>query len=221
VNAICQNSRTETLSAPKLLTESGNATPARIELIKQYYFPDEWEEYELDADDGGLTITPPRPSFEDPTDVGIIFDVSARVSPDEQGTINLKLDPQIIQYVSNDTYDINIYGREIDAQGNENERNFHYSVWMPVFSERILSVNVKVYDGCTLVLGGIVQNQMSSRVDKWPFFGDLPLIGRFFQSRAEVGKKTNMMMFVTARLVGTDGIPLKQYPEQGIPDFLR
>ena len=137
--------------------------------------------------------------------------------------------PQIINYIGNDPYDITIYGREISVESTtgdtvsykETERNFHYQIWMPVFTERSLSVKVNVVDGCTLVLGGITQNQITTRVDKWPLLGDLPLIGRFFQSRAEVGTRNNMMMFVTARLINTKGVPREQNVEKGIPDFLR
>jgi type II secretory pathway component GspD/PulD (secretin) len=76
---------------------------------------------------------------------------------------------------------------------------------MPVFTERSLSVKVNVDDGCTLVLGGITQNQMSTRVDKWPLLGDLPFIGRFFRSHAEHTSKRNLLIFVTSRLVDTRG----------------
>ena len=137
----------------------------------------------------------------------------------------MQLDPQIVNYIGNDSYDITIYGNEISADGpnayKETKRDFHYQIWMPVFTERALSVKVNVVDGCTLVLGGITQNQMSTRVDKWPLLGDLPFIGRFFQSRAEVGTRNNMMMFVTARLINTRGVPVEQNVEKGIPDFLR
>jgi type II secretory pathway component GspD/PulD (secretin) len=220
VNAICQNTRTETLSAPKLLAESGAKNAAMIKLVKTYYFPDEWEEIEVEEENGGIDITPPRPTFDEATDVGIIFSVRARANPDNK-TINLQLDPQIINYIGNDNYDITIYGNEINNKLEETERNFRYQIWMPVFTERSLSVKVNVDDGCTLVLGGITQNQMSTRVDKWPLLGDLPFIGRFFQSRAEVGTRQNMMMFVTARLMNTNGVPIKQNVEKGIPDFLR
>ena len=228
VNAICQNTRTETLSAPKLLAESGAKDAATIKLVKTIYFPDEWETIELENDNGAVDVTPPRPTFDEATDVGIIFSVRARANPDGR-TINLQLDPQIINYIGNDPYDITIYGREISVESTtgdtvsykETERNFHYQIWMPVFTERSLSVKVNVVDGCTLVLGGITQNQITTRVDKWPLLGDLPLIGRFFQSRAEVGTRNNMMMFVTARLINTKGVPREQNVEKGIPDFLR
>ena len=220
VNAICQNTRTETLSAPKLLVESGSKNAAEIKLVKSHYFPEEWEDIEVDEENGGVDITPPRPTFGEATDVGIIFRVRARANPDSP-TINLQLDPQIINYVGKDTYDITIYGNEIDNTFKETERNYRYQIWMPVFTERSLSVKVNVVDGCTLVLGGITENQISTRVDKWPLLGDLPLIGRFFQSRAEVGTRNNMMMFVTARLITTQGVPKEQNVEKGIPDFLR
>jgi type II secretory pathway component GspD/PulD (secretin) len=41
--------------------------------------------------------------------------------------------------------------------------------------------------------------------DKIPFLGDIPFLGRFFRSRSEWSSKRNLLLFVTARLVGPDG----------------
>jgi general secretion pathway protein D len=41
--------------------------------------------------------------------------------------------------------------------------------------------------------------------DKIPFLGDIPFIGRIFRSRSEWSNKRNLLLFVTARLVGPDG----------------
>ena len=41
--------------------------------------------------------------------------------------------------------------------------------------------------------------------DKIPFLGDIPFIGRIFRSRSEWSSKRNLLLFVTARLVGPDG----------------
>ena len=58
-------------------------------------------------------------------------------------------------------------------------------------------------------------------MDKWPILGDLPLIGRFFQSQVEDVERKSLLIFVTARLVNNDGIPIRRNKSVGAPDFNR
>ena len=233
INALSQNSRTETMAAPKVMTSNG--TTAEVRLAKSYQFPTDWETYEIEEDDGTYTITPPVPSFDEEEDVGVIFDVTPRVNSDNY-TINLKVNPQISQYLGKDSYQIQVtgYTRELTTvretiEGNlvvrqewvNTPQNIIFDVWMPMISRRNLSVNVNVYDGETVVLGGMVDNTTISRVDKWPILGDLPLVGRFFQSHVEDVERKSLLVFVTARLVNNDGIPIRRNKNVGAPDFNR
>jgi len=72
-----------------------------------------------------------------------------------------------------------------------------------------------------VVLGGMIQNQVSNQTDKIPLLGDLPLIGRFFQSQSETSEKTNLLIFVTARLVDYNGVPVLRSKNTAAPDFKR
>ena len=233
VNALSRNEHAETLSAPKLMTSNG--TRAEVKMVKAYYFPTDWETYEIEEDDGTYTITPPVPSFDEEEDVGVIFDVTPRVNSDNY-TINLKVNPQISQYLGKDSYQIQVtgYTRQLTTvretiEGNlvvrqewvNTPQNIIFDVWMPMISRRNLSVNVNVYDGETVVLGGMVDNTTISRVDKWPILGDLPLVGRFFQSHVEDVERKSLLVFVTARLVNNDGIPIRRNKNVGAPDFNR
>ena len=92
---------------------------------------------------------------------------------------------------------------------------------MPMISRRDLRVNVTVYDGETIVLGGMVDNSTTSRTDKWPILGDLPFIGRFFQAQSEEATRSNLLLFVTTRLVSNDGVPIRRNAAVGAPDFNR
>ena len=44
--------------------------------------------------------------------------------------------------------------------------------------------------------------------DKVPFLGDLPVLGRFFRSKVTNKTKQNLLIFVSARLIGPDGNPI-------------
>lgn len=82
----------------------------------------------------------------------------------------------------------------------------------PVFTNGIvainedsISTNVTVEDGQTVVLGGIFRNRTNNGVDKVPFLGDLPYIGRAFRKDVRNNNKEELLIFVTPKLIN-DGV---------------
>lgn len=82
----------------------------------------------------------------------------------------------------------------------------------PVFTNGIvainedsISTNVTVEDGQTVVLGGIFRNRSNNGVDKVPFLGDLPYIGRAFRKDVRNNAKEELLIFVTPKLIN-DGV---------------
>ena len=78
----------------------------------------------------------------------------------------------------------------------------------PVFTNGIvainedsISTNVTVEDGQTVVLGGIFRNRTNNGVDKVPFLGDLPYIGRAFRRDVRNNNKEELLIFVTPKLI--------------------
>ena len=72
-------------------------------------------------------------------------------------------------------------------------------------SEDAISTNVIVEDGQTIVLGGVFKNRTSNGVDKVPFLGDLPYIGRAFRKDVRRNSKEELLIFITTKLIN-DGI---------------
>ncbi|MGO2997017.1 MAG: type IV pilus secretin PilQ [Moraxellaceae bacterium] len=68
-------------------------------------------------------------------------------------------------------------------------------------SEDSISTNVVVEDGQTVVLGGVFKNRASNGVDKVPFLGDLPYIGRAFRKDVRRNSKEELLIFVTPKLI--------------------
>lgn len=64
-----------------------------------------------------------------------------------------------------------------------------------------LSTQVNVADGETIVLGGIYRNQIFNNVEKVPFFGDLPYLGRLFKKDMRRNDKQELLIFVTPTLI--------------------
>ena len=70
---------------------------------------------------------------------------------------------------------------------------------------RSIDTHVTLYNGATIVMGGLITEERRSMEDKIPFLGDIPFIGRIFRSRSEWSNKRNLLIFVTARLVDPNG----------------
>ncbi len=81
---------------------------------------------------------------------------------------------------------------------------------MPIFSRRYINSNPCVYDGHTIAIGGMIQDEVQKVEDKVPVFGDLPLIGRLFRSNAESHIRKNLMVFVTADVIDPFGKPMRK-----------
>jgi general secretion pathway protein D len=64
---------------------------------------------------------------------------------------------------------------------------------------------VNIWDGQTVMLGGLVSSSTQTEKDKVPVVGDLPIVGRLFQSQMKVAVKKNLMIFVTATIVDPAG----------------
>ena len=76
---------------------------------------------------------------------------------------------------------------------------------MPVFSVREVQTRVTVFDGATVVLGGLTREDVRTIEDSVPILGDIPLVGRLFQSKGKTSEKKNLIIFVTANKISPGG----------------
>ena len=72
-------------------------------------------------------------------------------------------------------------------------------------SEDSISTNIIVEDGQTVVLGGVFKNITSDGVEKVPFLGDLPYVGRLFRNDTRSNEKQELLIFITTKLIN-DGV---------------
>jgi general secretion pathway protein D len=84
----------------------------------------------------------------------------------------------------------------------------------PVFSTREVITQVSIYDGQTVVLGGLMREDVQKVQDKVPILGDIPLAGRLFRSNVDQHIKRNLVMFVTAGLMDPAGQPIIKAEEE-------
>ncbi|WP_369986341.1 type IV pilus secretin PilQ [Thalassolituus sp.] len=71
----------------------------------------------------------------------------------------------------------------------------------PAIDTNAVETQVLVENGETIVLGGIFRSEEIRQVSKTPFFGDLPLIGALFRRTSEQEDKSELLVFITPRLV--------------------
>jgi len=83
----------------------------------------------------------------------------------------------------------------------------------PFFHTRTISTSISIYNGATVVMGGMITEARQEVDDKIPFLGDIPILGRLFRSRSESSVKRNLLIFVTAKLVDPAGNALMSQGE--------
>ncbi len=72
-------------------------------------------------------------------------------------------------------------------------------------NERILETGaVRVRDGQTLILTGVISESDQQVVTKWPILGDIPVIGQFFRSKSGTKKKNELVIMVTPRIINDE-----------------
>ena len=70
-----------------------------------------------------------------------------------------------------------------------------------VNKRRLDTGSLRVRDGQTLLLTGVISDDVQATVSKWPILGDIPLIGQFFRSSGTNRKKSELVIMVTPRIV--------------------
>jgi Flp pilus assembly secretin CpaC len=93
---------------------------------------------------------------------------------------------------------------------------------LPHFRLRQVTTSAIVWDGQTVVLGGLITEDVTKIKDKVPILGDLPLVGRLFRSESSATKKKNLMIFVTPTIIDPAGNRLHSedempFAQSGIP----
>ena len=216
MHALNQNQNVEILSSPKILTLDGHR--AVIRMIREDYYANSWTEpeYTRDSGVGGDIYTPPTPSDFLEWNLGIEFSVVPYVSSD-QYTIDLELEPKITEFVGWDEYEYTVQAiTDAEASGADISQPV---IKMPIIAARSVQTQVRIYDGETVVMGGVLIDETDNTDDRVPIIGDIPLVGRFFRSQAEDVKKTNLLIFTNVKLVKADGTPLRPENNQGLPSF--
>ena len=76
---------------------------------------------------------------------------------------------------------------------------------LPHFRIRQVTTSCVVWDGQTVVLGGLISENVQKIKDKVPVLGDIPYLGRLFRSESSATQKKNLVIFVTPTIIDPSG----------------
>lgn len=114
-------------------------------------------------------------------DIGIIFEVTPHVN--NAGYITLDLWPQVTDILGFVTVE---------------------NASVPQLSQEQAKTSVMIKDGETLVIAGLIKDQVTNTKKKVPFLGDIPLVGLLFQKTEKTVVKQDLLIFVTPHIINND-----------------
>ncbi len=118
----------------------------------------------------------------------------------------MRFAPEIVEFEGFINYGSPITSPASDAFGNPVTVTITENrIEMPVFSSRRVSTGITIYDGHTVAVGGLMREDVQDVEDSVPVLGDIPLLGQLFQSSAQNHIKSNLIIFVTARIIDASG----------------
>lgn len=217
--------------SPATATRSGQQS--KIEIIREFIYPTEYEPPELpntistpvlvDLDTGDvevgtpplIPITPATPTSFETRSVGVVLDVLPTVSADRH-YVDIALNPTVTDFDGFINYGTPIttsapgaIGSLAGLGGDTRVEVTPNEILMPVFSVMKTETNLTIADGATLVIGGMLQEKLQKVEDKTKILGDLPVVGRMFQSHAYAPVRTAVVFLVTVKVVDPTGKPFR------------
>ncbi|MGD7654202.1 MAG: Amuc_1098 family type IV pilus outer membrane protein, partial [Verrucomicrobiales bacterium] len=202
-----QSSGIDLMAQPSVTTRSGQQ--ATVEILREFIYPTEYEPPEVPTSvgSGSTPVTPATPTAFDKKDVGITLEVLPVAGKDRR-YVDITLNPSFIDFDGFVNYGSPIYSSEQDILGNlvttEVTEN---AILMPVFSAHRANTQLTVADGATIAIGGLLQESVENVQDKVPVLGDIPLVGRLFQTDARESISTAIVILVKVELLDPTGRP--------------
>lgn len=209
-----QKTGIDLMSRPSVITRSGES--AKIVLAREFIYPTEYDPPELQQGGGGQVIgggnngpafpvVPANPTAFETREVGITMEVLPVVGPDNR-FISVTLNPEIVEFDGFVNYGSPITAVVPDALGNPARVTLTANeILMPVFSTKRTTTQLTVADGATVAYGGLLTQNIQSVEDKVPVLGELPVIGRMFQTKSHLPVTTAIVFLVKVDLMDPTG----------------
>ena len=234
VRALNQKKGVDLLSAPKVTTKSGQR--AVIEIVREFRYPTQFTPPQVPNVSGGSgttvvlpVVAPTTPSAFETRNTGVTLEVEPVVGPDGV-TIDLNLVPQVVEFEGFINYGSPILAPPapftdpltgmIKLLSGADRILTDNVINQPIFSSRKVTTSVSVWDGQTVVLGGLMREDVQKIEDRTPIIGDIPIVGRLFRTNVDQHIKRNLIIFVTAHLVTPGGQRVNETEEEEEQDLV-
>jgi len=217
IRALEQRDGTDVLSAPKVITVSGRQAQIQVTDIRTIITGINVGQNTAGGGGGGggvgggvgggggaigSTITPNVQALA----TGPVLDVLPTVAADGY-TINMALIPSITQFIGYDPVPPEFAGA-IQAQSvGAGTVGVSLTATVPLPRTRVRQVVTQcvVWDAQTVILGGLISEDIVNIKDRVPVLGDLPWVGRLFRSEQKTNQKKNLVIFVTPTIIDPAG----------------
>ncbi len=176
-NFLKTNSDAEVIAKPQLRIAEG----AKAQLIIGDKVPIPMTTINTQTAIGGTGVVPIT-SFQY-QDIGIKIDIEPRVHHNKEVTLKLTVEAS------------NQNGYVVTSSGNQ-----------PIIGTRTITSTIRLKDGETNVLAGLIRNDRTKTKTTIPFLGDLPLIGALFTNYRDDNSRTDLLMTLTPHIVRSPSI---------------
>ena len=211
IRAIEESAGSDLMSSPSLTVLDGKTAVIKVAQLLRY--PQAYGDIQSNVGQGGgggalgaantsVAITAGTPQDFTVQEVGVTLEVTPTVAADDSIALNLK--PKVTEFEGFVEYG----GTSVALTGGVTV-TVPSGFFQPIFSTREVTTDVTVFDGATVVIGGLTREEVRSVEDKVPVLGNLPLIGAAFRSSGKSVAKRSLMVFVTANLVSPGGATLR------------
>jgi type II secretory pathway component GspD/PulD (secretin)/tetratricopeptide (TPR) repeat protein len=214
IRALEQRQGVDLLSAPKVMTVSSRQ--AQIKVVDVRYIVTD-----LDVDQtatgggaagvggvqtGGGAVGSLIQAIAEPFELGPVLDVVPYVSADGY-TIQMTIIPTIKEFIGYDLENARLFSSQVQsvAGGGTAGSALTQITPLPIFRLRQVVTSASVWDGQTIVLGGLISENVTKTKDKVPLLGDLPIAGKLFRSESSLTRKKNLLIFVTPTIIDPAG----------------
>jgi general secretion pathway protein D len=229
ITAISQKNSANVLANPSLVLKRGQQ--GKLSAIQEFKYVKEYSDPQSSIAQivvfGGATIPGPETvlgSYPSQISDVVPIGVELGVKPDVVGSdrVLLELQPTFQDFEGNINYGaeiFSVYASRPNAPvlaATNPVLILTNVINQPVFVQRKVTLApIEVSDGYTLLLGGLLREDIQTVDEKVPLLGDLPVFGRMFQGKTEKAVKKNTLIFVTPRILDVSGQPLN--PTAGSP----
>ena len=202
------------VAAPRVTLADGKQS--KIVISRQMFYPTTYTQPNIPNNDQGVGagfILPANPTGFESRDIGTTLEVKA-----ESTSIPKAVDLDFTNLLVEDFEGFVDYGVLISTvtQGGQYDSPPNDSVsepqdvgsspyLVPIFTKKSLQSRVRLIDGETVGMGGLISDTVQLVDDKVPMLGDIPMLGRLFRSEASQKIKSNLVIFCTLRIINPDG----------------